>query len=73
MDTTQKWETASFYMNIIRICKLRDISIAELERKSGLGNGVVRKWNSASPTLRTAIAVADYLGVSLDELTAPSH
>ncbi|MBQ6206251.1 MAG: helix-turn-helix transcriptional regulator [Oscillospiraceae bacterium] len=60
--------SSGFYSNIRRICDERHITIAELERKAGLGNGVVRKWDNASPTLRTAIAVADYLGVTLDDL-----
>ena len=45
--------------------------LSELERAAGLGNGVVRKWDSASPTVRTVLAVADYLGVTLDELVRP--
>ena len=63
-------KTPSLYTNIRTICGERHITIAELERAAGLGNGVVRKWNSASPTLRTVIAVAQHLGVTLDELLA---
>ena len=44
------------------------MTIAELERKAGLGNGVIRKWDRASPTLRTVSAVADCLGVTINEL-----
>ena len=62
--------TPGLYTNIRNICEKRNITIAELERAAGLGNGVVRKWNSASPTLRTVIAVARCLGVTLDELIA---
>ena len=61
----------NLYTNVRLLCEERKITIAELERAAGLGNGVVRKWNSASPTLRTVIAVACYLGVTLDELLAP--
>ena len=68
MKTTEKPKTPCLYTNILAICRQREITIAELERAAGLGNGVVRKWNDASPTLRTVIAVADYLGVTLDEL-----
>ena len=56
------------YTNIQRLCEKKHISIAALERKAGIGNGVIRKWNVASPTLRTLIAVAACLNVTLDEL-----
>ena len=58
----------NLYTNVQRICRERQITIAELERGAGLGNGVIRKWNQASPTLRTVFAVTDYLGVTLDDL-----
>lgn len=54
--------------NIKRRCYEKGLSISALERAAGLGNGVIRKWNSASPTLRTVIAVADYLGVTVNDL-----
>ena len=63
--------TPCLYTNIRTICGQRRLSISELERATGLGNGVVRKWNAASPTLRTVIAVADFLNVTLDELVRP--
>ena len=65
-------QSLNLYTNVRLLCEKRKITIAELERAAGLGNGVVRKWNNASPTLRTVIAVARYLGVTLDELLAPS-
>lgn len=54
--------------NIRKRCYDKGLSISALERGAGLGNGVIRKWNSASPTLRTVIAVADYLGVTVNDL-----
>ena len=54
--------------NIQTLCAEQGISLAELERRSGLANGVVRKWDKTSPTLRSASAVADYFGVTLDRL-----
>ena len=56
------------YTNILRFCEKRQLSIAELERAAGIGNGVIRKWDNAFPTLRTVSSVADTLGVTLDEL-----
>ena len=71
MKDTANLNSFGLYTNVQRICQERKISVAELERAAGLGNGVVRKWNAASPTLRTVIAVAHYLGVTLDELITP--
>ena len=61
----------NLYVNVQHLCQQRGITIAELERAAGLGNGVIRKWNTASPTLRTVIAVADYLNVTLEQLIRP--
>lgn len=46
----------------------RGMSIRLLEEKSGLSNGVISKWNSASPTLENAKKVADCLEMTVDEL-----
>jgi len=71
MKTTKTSGNPALYTAICGICEEKRLTIAQLEREAGLGNGVVRKWNSASPTLRTVIAVADCLDVSLDELISP--
>ena len=73
MKAPKKTKTPCLYTNILNICRQRDITISELERVAGLGNGVVRKWDDASPTLRSVIAVANYLGVTLDELVNSPH
>lgn len=44
------------------------ITIAELEKRSGLGNGVIGGWRTASPNARKLEAVADTLGVTVDYL-----
>lgn len=56
------------YSNIAVLCKKRGISIARLERESGLGNATIRGWISGSPTVDKLKPVADYLGVSIDQL-----
>ena len=68
MQAVKKENPYNLYEGIQKICEQRHISIAELERKTGLGNGVIRKWDHASPTLRTILAVTDYLGVTLNDL-----
>ena len=54
--------------NIRALCKERKITIAELERNTGLGNGVIARWDGASPRIEGVKAVADYFGVSVDDL-----
>lgn len=58
------------YSNIVALCKERGISIARLERESGLGNTTIRGWASASPAVDRLKRVADYLGVSADQLVS---
>lgn len=56
------------YDNISRLCQKSGISIARLERETGLGNGVVGGWRAASPQVDNLKKVADYFGVTLDSL-----
>lgn len=71
MKDNHQLQSPNLYVNVQHLCQQRRITIAELERAAGLGNGVIRKWNTASPTLRTVIAVADYLNVTLEQLIRP--
>lgn len=50
------------------ICKEKNTSIAAVERKSGLSNGTISKWNAVSPTISNLTAVAKVLGVSVSAL-----
>lgn len=50
------------------LCAEAGISLAELERKTNTGNGVIAKWDEASPKLETVKRVADFFGVTIDEL-----
>lgn len=54
--------------NVRALCKARGISIHKLEEAVGLGSGTIYKWKGGSPNVTTLQLVADYLGVSLDEL-----
>lgn len=56
------------YENIIALCKEKGISVARLEREAGLGNATVRNWEKGGPKVESLKKVADYFGVSLDEL-----
>lgn len=56
------------FTNISKLCKKNNISIAKLERETGLGNATVRNWSISSPTVDKLKLVADYFGVSVDDL-----
>lgn len=56
------------FANVSRLCRERGISIARLERDLGIGNATIRNWNVSSPTVDKLKRVADYFGVTLDEL-----
>lgn len=44
------------------------ISVAELERTLGFGNGSISKWNKQSPSIEKLKQVADFFHVSVDYL-----
>lgn len=50
------------------LCEEQGISLAELERKTDLGNGVVARWDGASPKVDNVKKVADFFGVTIDYL-----
>lgn len=56
------------YANIISLCKAKGISVAQLERDTGLGNATVRTWESVDPGIKKVKRVADYFGVTIDSL-----
>ena len=58
------------YDNICQVAKQREISINSIEKETDLGTGSLCKWNTVSPTVRNLKKVADYLGVSIEELLA---
>jgi len=56
------------YDKIKEICKAQGISVAQVERGAGLGNGAISKWNNVSPTIDNLQAVAKVLKVTVDKL-----
>ena len=56
--------------NIRRYCKAKGITLAELERKLGIGNGVIARWEKAkaSPPIDRLTAIAEELDTTIDEL-----
>lgn len=54
--------------NIKKLCKDNGISIAALEKRVGIGNATISRWNTSSPRSDKLKAVADYFGVTVDAL-----
>lgn len=61
------------FNNVLNLCKRNGISIAKLEREVGLGNATVRGWADSSPTVDKLKLVADYFGVSVDDLLSDTQ
>lgn len=60
------------YENVKRLCEQHHVSIFELERSCGIANGAIGKWQerTSSPRVLTLQKIANYFGVSVDELIA---
>ena len=58
-------------MNVERIrelCKERGTNIMRMEQTLGFGNGTVNRWGKNEPSVTKVKAVAEFLGVTVDEL-----
>ena len=56
------------FENILRLCKERNITISRLEKEVGLGNATVRGWEESTPKVDKLKLVADFFGVTVDDL-----
>ena len=56
------------YERIKRLCKVRQMTVRQLELACGLSNGSIRKWAKASPSAESLYKVAQRLGVNMEEL-----
>ncbi len=64
----------SFPVDNIRVaCAVRNTTLAELERKLKIGNGVIARWEHSkkSPPYDRLLAIANELGTTVDALSAP--
>src|SRR5690606_467666 len=46
----------------------RKVSFAEVERKTGISNGQIRRWSKSSPKIDNVTKIAEYFDVSTDYL-----
>lgn len=58
------------FEKVTTLCKNKKITIAKLERECAMGNGTVRGWKNSSPSVENLKKVADYFGITVDELLA---
>lgn len=59
--------------NIRAKCVEKEISIYALERQLGFGNRTVSSWATSSPSIDKLKKVADFFGVTVDELLADRY
>lgn len=50
------------------LCKQQNLTISGLERKAGLSNGVISKWDTSSPSIDKVVLVAKALNTTLNDL-----
>ncbi len=56
------------FEKVTTLCKNKKITIAKLERECTMGNGTVRGWKNSSSSVENLKKVADYFGITVDEL-----
>lgn len=59
--------------NIRNLCKKNKVSISKLESDLFLSPGLISRWNKNTPSLDKVADIADYFGVSIDELIGRSN
>lgn len=62
----------SLYDVVSKYASGLDMPIAKLERRAGISNGTVSKWNTASPSVANLQKVAEVLGVEVWRLIKES-
>ena len=56
------------YENIKTIAKEKGISIAQIEKMAGLGNGTIGKWRNSNPGIVNLFKIAKALDVPFESL-----
>lgn len=56
------------YERLVALCKENGTNFRQLEIKLGFGNGTIAKWYGTYPRADRLKAVADYFGVTMEEL-----
>lgn len=61
------------YDNVKKLCEERGINISVLETTLKIGNGTIGRWKKSKPLAETLKKVADYFGVTIEELMSDSQ
>ena len=65
--------TKNFDFNAKQMTKAQRMeAIAKLEKETGISNGTISRWDTSSPTIENVQKVAEYFGVTVDELLSPA-
>ena len=56
------------FENVKKICDRKGITISQLEKEAGLGNGTIGGWKTSSPRVDSLQAVARVLKVKIEKL-----
>lgn len=58
------------YDNVVELAAKKNMTIMRVEREAGLANGTIGKWKTrtSDPQLKSIVAVADVLGVTVNRL-----
>lgn len=59
--------------NIKKKCKEKGININQLEKELRFGTGSISRWGQSSPSIEKVVAVADFFGMTLDEICGLSQ
>lgn len=58
----------SLLTRIKELAEKHSFSISEIEKKVGLGNGTIRRWDNSPPSCDKVLKVANLLNVTVDYL-----
>ena len=50
------------------LCAEQGVTIKQLEQGTGISNGTIGRWDESNPRVDKLKAVADFFGVTVDEL-----
>ena len=56
------------YQNIKSIADSQKVSIRKMEQDTGITLGSIYHWNDVKPSVDKVVKVANYLGVTVEEL-----
>lgn len=59
---------AAILWNIYKLCNDRQITINQLEQKTGISNGSIARWSKCMPGSLAVKKVADFFAVPIDDL-----